>query len=489
MSDAVHATLDLAAIRAQHTLLLLGLLWQGERARVDIARELGLSRSAISSMVSELMAVGLVQEVGTRGSGTAGRRATLLALNERAAYLLAIDLGKSHARVDLLDLRCRTLATRHVAHDIQSGPAATCALLASLSAAVMGDAGITRAAVALAGVGVPGPVDQSTGQMIQPPNMHGWDGENVRARLEGTLGVGVQVDNDANLGALAEARFGAHRGAVDLIYVKVATGIGAGVLLGGRLHRGVRGGAGEIGHISINERQNTAQSTGQPEDGQVNQLPESRGDLESYAAAQVVVTLAATLRTGGMPTSLPDPATLGDLLAHANTDPLARAVWEDCGHHLGVAVSTALNLFNPEAVVIGGRLSQAGEVFLDAVQRSALSRTMRINAERTRIELSTLGSEAGVLGAGAMLLDHLFTPQGLRHLYAISAYTSAQAAVRLSAQAGSPQAAVVAGTSALYTAHASPPLPALSAASRAPPDALADPRADSRGPPSLPPPV
>lgn len=488
MSDALHATLDLAAIRAQHTLLLLGLLWQGERARVDIARELGLSRSAVSSMVSELMAVGLVHEVGTRGSGTAGRRATLLALNDRAAYLLAIDLGKSHARVDLLDLRCRTLATRQVAHDIQSGPAATCALLASLSAAAMGDAGITRAAVAMAGVGVPGPVDQSTGQMIQPPNMQGWDGENVRARLEGTLGVGVQVDNDANLGALAEARFGAHRGAVDLIYVKVATGIGAGVLLGGRLHRGVRGGAGEIGHISINERQNTAQhmlhQVVQTEEGQVNQPPESQGDLESYAAAQVVVTLAATLRAGGVPTSLPDPATLGDLLAHANTDALARAVWEDCGHHLGVAVSTALNLFNPEAVVIGGRLSQAGEVFLNAVQRSAFSRTMRINAERTRIELSTLGSEAGVLGAGAMLLDHLFTPQGLRHLYAISAYTSAQTSVQASgqwlSQGSRPQAA---GTSALSTGHASPPLNALSAVSRAPPDALADPRADSRAPP------
>ncbi|WP_240741027.1 ROK family transcriptional regulator [Deinococcus sp. Arct2-2] len=471
MSDPVHATLDLAAIRAQHTLLLLGLLWQGERARVDIARELGLSRSAISSMVSELMAVGLVQEVGTRGSGTAGRRATLLALNDRAAYLLAVDLGKSHARVDLLDLRCRTLATRHVPHDIQSGPAATCALLASLSAAVMGDAGITRAAVALAGVGVPGPVDQSTGQMVQPPNMHGWDGENVRARLEGTLGVGVQVDNDANLGALAEARFGAHRGAVDLIYVKVATGIGAGVLLGGRLHRGVRGGAGEIGHISINEQE--------PHNRKQPHHPESRGDLESYAAAQVVVALAASLRAEGTPTTLPDPATLSDLLAHANTDPLARAVWEDCGHHLGVAVSTALNLFNPEAVVIGGRLSQAGEVFLNAVQRSALSRTMRINAERTRIELSTLGSEAGVLGAGAMLLDHLFTPQGLRHLYAISAYTLAQSTARAAAQ----HAAHTAAHPAPNVPDPSSPLSVATAASRAPPEVRADAHPVSRAPP------
>ncbi len=265
--------------------------------------------------------------------------------------------------------------------------------------------------------------------------------------------------------------------------------------LGGRLHRGVRGGAGEIGHISINERQNVGHNGSPFQTGQANQPSESRRDLESYAAAQVVVTLAATLRTGGVPTTLPDPATLGDLLAHANSDPLARAVWEDCGHHLGVAVSTALNLFNPEAVVIGGRLAQAGEVFLNAVQRSALSRTMRINAERIQIELSTLGAEAGVLGAGAMLLDHLFTPQGLRHLYAISAYTSAQASVQvaaqLTAQAAAPTGSLAAG--AVHVAQASgaqgPLSAALSAASRAPPEARADTRADSRAPPSLTPPV
>ena len=107
-------TLDLAAIRARHTLLLLGLLWNRDLARVDIARELGLSRSAISSIVTELISVGLVNEVGTRGTGGVGRRATLLNLNTRAAALLAIDLGASHARVDALDLHCRKIGRAHV---------------------------------------------------------------------------------------------------------------------------------------------------------------------------------------------------------------------------------------------------------------------------------------------------------------------------------------------------------------------------------------
>ncbi|GBF05735.1 ROK domain-containing protein [Deinococcus aerius] len=411
------ATLDLAAIRARHTLMLLGRLWQGDRARVDLARELGLSRSAIGSIVAELMDAGLVQEAGQRGAvrssgrgegGPVGRRATLLALNTRAVFLLAVDLGASHVRVDLLDLRCAPLASRTVAHDILLGPAATYARLTELTCAVLAEAGVERDRVAAVGAGVPGPVDHATGCVVQPPNMPGWDGENVAAGLERVLGLPTRVDNDANLGALAETRFGAHRGAADLIYVKAATGIGAGVLLGGRLHRGVRGGAGEIGHISINEQGPVGRS-GNP------------GSLESYAAGQVLVRTAAERRAAGVPTTLPDPVTLADLIERANTDPLAREVWAEAGHHLGVAISTALNLFNPSAVVIGGRLAGAGEVFLNAVRESALSRTMRINAGGTRIDLSTLGGDAGVLGAGAMLLDHLFTPGGLRHLYRVAA--------------------------------------------------------------------
>lgn len=401
--------LDLAAIRARHTLLLLGRLWEGDRARVDLARELGLSRSAISSIVAELIEAGLVEEAGQRGGGQVGRRATLIALRAQAAGLLAVDVGASHLRVEVLDLRCEPLASREVAHDVLAGPQATYARLADLVAEVLGEAGMPRERVAGVGAGVPGPVDHATGRVVAPPNMPGWDGEDVRAGLERALGLPAWVDNDANLGALAETRFGQHRGARDLIYVKVATGIGAGVLLGGRLHRGVRGGAGEIGHISINEQGPIGRS-GNP------------GSLESYAAARVLLDTAEVRRRAGATTTLPQPLTLAALIAGANTDPLAREVWTGAGHHLGVAISTALNLFNPAAVVLGGRLSQAGEVLLRAVRESALRRTMPVNADPTCIDLGTLGDRTGVLGAGAMLLDQLLTPVGLRHLYRVAAW-------------------------------------------------------------------
>ncbi|MDV6374217.1 ROK family transcriptional regulator [Deinococcus arenicola] len=404
-------TLDLAAIRVRHTLMLLSLLWKGDRARVDLAHELGLSRSAIGNIVNELLAVDLVQEVGQREDGSVGRRATLLRLNARAATLLAVDLGASHARMDLLDLRCRTLSTRTVSHDITLGPGATYRLLAGLLDQMLLDPQIDRTKIALLGIGVPGPVDHHTGCVVQPPNMPGWDSENIAAGLGQLVALPVLVDNDANLGALAESRFGVHAGLSDLIYIKAATGIGAGILLGGQLHRGVRGGAGEIGHISINEQGPVGRS-GNP------------GSLESYAAAQVLPPLAAQLRAAGTRTQLPDPASLQDLLTHAAHDPLARAVWETTGHHVGVAVSILLNLFNPQAVVIGGRLAQAGEVFLDAICASARGRTMHINADRAHLALGTLGVETGVLGAGAMMMDHLLTPRGLPLLYSIAQRTA-----------------------------------------------------------------
>ncbi len=403
-----HVPFDQASIRSRHLLQLLARLWAGDLARVDLARELHLSRSAVSSLVSELMDANLVHEGGVRGAdqlGKAGvqtgRRATLLSLNAQAAYLLAVDLGASHLRVDLLDLRCVPQASCQIEHDVESGPAATYTRITELSGAVLKRAGVRKAQVALAGVSVPGPVDVTTGQ-VMAPHIPGWNGVAAASELGALLGLPTLVENDANLGVLAEYRFGAHRGQPDLLYLKLATGIGAGIICGGQLYRGSRGGAGEIGHIAINEQGPVGRS-GSP------------GSLESYAAAQVLLSLAEERRAAGHPTRLPEHLTFADLLA-APEDPLVQGIWSEVGHHLGVAISTALNLFNPGAVVLGGRLAQAGDTLLTAVRRSAEPRTMNINHEGVSIDLSRLGADAGVLGVGAMLLGELLTPHGLIHL-------------------------------------------------------------------------
>ncbi|ADV68096.1 ROK family transcriptional regulator [Deinococcus maricopensis] len=407
--------LDPAAVRARHTLLILDQLWHEDLARVDLAARVGLSRSAISSIINELHAAHLVLEVGRRERHHAGRRATVLTLNAQAAFLIAVDLGATHVRAALLDLRCRVLSTREVPHDIQTGPERTYAAIHELIAAVLADASVSVERVAMIGVGIPGPVDHHTGRVVSPPNMRGWDDENVAGNLERTYPAPVYVDNDANLGALAEHRFGQRAGTADLVYVKAATGIGAGVILGGRLHRGARGGAGEVGHISINEH-GPAGRSGNP------------GSLESYASAPVILDIFRAYARAGATTSLPADTDLTGLMRAADRDPLARRVWQETGQHLGIAVTTMLNLFNPGAVVLGGTLSRAGEPLLHAVRAVVQHRAMSINRDRVHIDLGTLGAMTTVLGAGVMLLDHLFTPTGLRHLYAVangSAYAPA----------------------------------------------------------------
>lgn len=397
-------TLDLAAIRAQHTLLLLKLLWHEDLSRIELSRRVGLSRSAISSIVADLHGAGLVRELGKQSERKGvGRKATLLTLNTRCAHFVGIDLGARHLRVALLDLRCRVLAWEETPHDIVHGPHATYAEIQRLVATVLKRAQVDLSGVAMIGVGIPGPVDHHTGQVVHPPNMLGWDGEHVAAALGRLYQVPVFVDNDANLGALAEWRFGEHRGTPDLVYVKAATGIGAGLVLGGKLYRGARGGAGEIGHISINEMGPRGRS-GNP------------GSLESYAAADIVLAaMRERLRRGGQvePTA---GAGLPDLLRLAQSDPHAREVCEDIGRHLGVAITTVLNLFNPAAVVIGGQLALAGQPLLEAVREVVGQRALAIGRDTARVTLTALGADAGVLGAGALLLEELFTPGGLRHL-------------------------------------------------------------------------
>ncbi len=404
--------LDMAAVRVQHSLLLLRLLWQQDAPRIDLSRQVGLSRSAISSIVQDLLATGLVCEGEARVSGHVGRRATMLSLHVTAAYLLCIDLGASHVRVALLDLRCAVLASSEQPHDVCSGPAATYPLLLQLALEVLAQAGVCEHQVAAVGVGIPGPVDVRTGEVVRPPNMTGWDSENVARMLGAVLhGAGftapVLVDNDANLGALAEWKFGELRGCADLIYIKAATGIGAGVLLGGRLHRGVSGGAGEIGHISINEQGPLGRS-GNP------------GSLESYAAAGVVLAKMRGRLHRYPGTALNEDSRMGDLTRLSSSDALARELWAEVGRHLGVAITTTLNLFNPAAVLIGGQMAAAGEPLLGAVRQVVQERAMQVNRGHVSITASTLGQNIGVLGAGVMALELLFSPAGIGQLTRVS---------------------------------------------------------------------
>ena len=409
------SALDLGDVRAGNTLLALKFLWAEDVSRAELARRTGLSRSTVSVIVNGLIECGLLAEAG-HGESIGGRRPLMLHLMERAALILALDLGARHVSVASLDLVGRILSERTVPHAIDAGPDETLSCVSRLvdevlaaTAGLVGarDGAAVLARVAMAGVGVPGPVEYGTGCVVRPPNMPGWDGVSVSRWLASRYPLPIFVDNDANVAALAEKRFGAGRGVDNLVYLKVATGIGAGLIVDGRLYRGARGGAGEVGHVSINESGPVGRS-GNP------------GSLESYAAVEVIEAAVRSRVAAGEASRVGPDADVRAIAAAAHLgDALALSALREAGEHLGVAVSTLLNLFNPEMVVLGGRLAIAGDHVLEPLRRVAAERSLVINRS-ARVVPSELGPHAGVLGAGALALGELFSSRWLDRLVEVA---------------------------------------------------------------------
>ena len=234
------------------------------------------------------------------------------------------------------------------------------------------------------GVGLPGPVHGPSGQVGSSAILPGWEGLQVAREMEGRLGVPVRVDNDANLGALAELFWGAGAGAADLVYLKVATGIGAGLVFQGRLFHGAGGTAGEIGHLTIDEHGPMCRCG-------------NRGCLETFAAGDALVEL---LRS-----SLGHELTAEEIVDQAiEGDVACRRAIADAGRHLGHAVGAICNLINPSRVVVGGSIGQAGDLLLGEMREAVRRRAVLSAAQDVEIVAGVLGERAEVLGAVALVL-------------------------------------------------------------------------------------
>lgn len=387
-------------VRDHHVVQVLRLLWQRDLPRVELARQLGLARSSMSDIVQGLLQAGLVSEGAPFETASTGRKSTRLTLQPRAAYLLAADVGARHLRVALLDLRCQPVAEQEVPLDIRQGPRVTYRTLAGLVEGVLEQADVRPAQVALMGVGLPAPVDPVSGQVAGTPLMRGWGGEDVPGTLRALFGVPVLIENDANLGALAEWYFGAHHANDDLVYLKVGAGVGAGLILGGRPHRGVHGGAGEVWPLLFEDLRVPAPAGSGP----TGLLPAVLGE--------VLARVPSTRLTPG--------SGMEDVVGLLHEDAAAREVVQVLGDLLGRLTASLLHLLNPSVVVIGGQVASAGAPLLEALCRSVAGRVTPLGGRDVQFRLSTHGPEAGVLGIGALLLERLLSPGGLERLYAVT---------------------------------------------------------------------
>jgi predicted NBD/HSP70 family sugar kinase len=358
----------------------------GMVSRAEIARRTGLSRSTVSSLVSELQSDGLVverEEPGAAHGEQGGRPPILLAFDASAGAALGIDFGHSHVRVAVSDLSSNILAERSAPMDIDHAAHEGLDVALELIGEALDEAGVERSRVIGAGLGLPGPVDQIDGVIGSSAILPGWVGVAAGEEMRRRLDVPVSVDNDANLGALAELTHGAGRGASELVYLKVSSGIGAGLILGGRLHRGTGGVAGELGHILV-----------APE-GAVCRCG-NRGCLETAASTGALLEMLR--RSHG-------ELTVAEMLRLARDGDLGcRRVIADAGRVVGSAVAVVLNLLNPQLLVVGGDLAEAGDLLLDGVRSSVRLAALPAAADAAGVVAGVLGERAQVLGALALAI-------------------------------------------------------------------------------------
>jgi len=374
------------SLRTGNRALVVDLLGRSEPlSRSDLSRRTGLSRSTVSSIVKELLSEGHAAEAPAEpASKGSGRPPTLLTLAGDPRVLVGVDIGHRHLRIAVSDLTSRLLAEREVAHDVDGEAAApTLDLTARMVRDCLAVAQADLGRVAGVGMGVPGPIDPRTGTIVSPI-LPGWVGLRPAVELAERLGLDVHTDNDANVGALGELVHGAARGHDDVIYVKVAGGIGAGLVLAGRLHRGVTGIAGEIGHVRLHD------------DGPVCRCG-NRGCLETQVAAPRLVEL---LR----PAYGADLDVEGMLELGRDGDAGVNRILDDAGRAIGRVLADLSNHLNPALIVVGGAVGVSPSL-LRGIRDSVTRYAQPDTASALQVIPGSLGERAGVMGALALARD------------------------------------------------------------------------------------
>jgi glucokinase-like ROK family protein len=409
-----HRASDLHDMReANNTLVLRVIRQHGPLARVAIARRTGLSRTTVSSIVDGLLAEGVVREGETLSAApSGGRRPTLVHFNESAGVILGVDIGRTHYTLLATDLHAHVLVRQSGPWDTDLGPDVCLPRLISEIRQLVSEHQLDWDRVVGVGVGIPGPVDATLNMLVAPPRMAGWGEVDVTGILRAALGAPVLLNNDANLGALAESRYGAAIGASDFAYVKVGTGIGCGLVIDGEIYRGSSGVAGEIGHFTA-----------------VNDGPlcacGNRGCLEAVAGAPEIVRTA--LSAGyGQGEAKPRAATTSDKDAQSTQDfevdvaevveaalrgdPACQSAIQRAAELIGVALAGLVNLVNPSVILLDGSVARAGELLLGPIRKAIRERSLLAASRAVRVQTSALGDSAIALGAVTMVIDAIFGP-------------------------------------------------------------------------------
>lgn len=396
-----------AAADLRHA-VVKALRFEGPLSRADIARRVGVTRSQLTRYIDELTKTGLVREVGFAAS-TGGRKARLLQLNARAGFIVAVDLGATSLDVAITDLHVNVLGHQSRPVDVAEGPTVILDLVNRMARQMLDQLGVSPQQVLGVGMGVPGPVDYQLGRTVSPPIMPGWNQFPIKDHLSETFGCPAYVDNDVNIMALGEQFAGLGRHAENFIYVKLGTGIGAGIVVGGRLYRGSDGCAGDIGHIAVDGADVVCRCG-------------NTGCLEALAGGPGIARRAReAARSGRAPLvadflqNHPDreltAVDVGQLAAKGDAG--AIEVIRETGRLVGRVLASIVNMFNPSLIVIGGGVAQIGDLLLASIREAVYRRSLPLATRHLRIERSTTDPLSGVLGAAMLALDEVLSAENL----------------------------------------------------------------------------
>jgi glucokinase-like ROK family protein len=373
------------------------------RSRPELIARTGLGRAIVAQRVGELLDRGLITE-GEVGPSTGGRPPRQLTFRADAGHVLVADLGATSIDVAVTSLDGRILGHHDEPAEIEAGPGRCLDRVDALFEALLATAQGIPGRLWGVGIGVPGPVEFGSGRPISPPIMPGWDGYPIRERFADRYDAPVWVDNDVNLLALGEWRSGVAAGHDDVVVVKVGTGIGAGIISDGHLHRGAQGSAGDVGHIQVVDDPLVVCRCG------------NLGCLEALAGGGALGRAGATAAIEGRSARLRvaldqhGTVTAQDVARAASFgDPVAVALLQGAGRRIGSMLASVVNFFNPSLVVIGGGVANSPDQFLASIRETVYRRSLPLATRDLLIQRSSLGGLAGVIGASSMVVDQLFS--------------------------------------------------------------------------------
>lgn len=375
----------------------------GPLSRTEIAAEIGYSRSKITSVVNDLTELNVLEEIGD-GESKGGRRPRVLDFNDDFGYVVGVDMGATSLDIALTNFKGQIIKRHYLHSDVRDGPEVILNMICKSILDWLTELNVPSTKIYAFGIGVPGPVEFSSGLLIAPPIMPGWEAYPIRAYIQETFSSAIVViDNDVNVMALGELRSGAGIGETNFIFIKVGTGIGCGIVCHDEIYRGSDGCAGDIGHICA-DRSGPVCHCG------------NIGCLEAIAAGPPIArrALAAARKHNSKILTKYIDANGGTLtatdvgMAAAEGDRSANEIIQESGRMIGEVLASLVNFFNPSLILVGGGVSNIGHQFLASIRQGVLHRSLPLSTRHLRIDTSPMGSDAGIFGAIALALEHVF---------------------------------------------------------------------------------